>query len=47
MLYLSEEGAYKIIGNAVPPLLAFHLAWRIQEIWTDLFGENYIEHSNN
>ncbi len=38
---LSASSAYKIIGNAVPPLLAFHLAWRIQEVWADLFGENY------
>lgn len=38
---LSASSAYKIIGNAVPPLLAFHLAWRIQEVWADLFGEKY------
>lgn len=38
---LSVSSAYKIIGNAVPPLLAFHLAWRIQEVWADIFGEQY------
>ncbi len=30
---LSASEGYKVIGNAVPPLLAFHLAWRLQEIW--------------
>jgi DNA (cytosine-5)-methyltransferase 1 len=30
---LSVSDGYKLIGNAVPPLLAFHLAWRLQELW--------------
>ena len=38
---LSTSSAYKLIGNAVPPLLAFHLAWKIQEEWSLLFGEVY------
>lgn len=34
---VSSTAAYKIIGNAVPPLLAYHLAIRLEEIWNDLF----------
>ncbi|MCD4781628.1 MAG: DNA (cytosine-5-)-methyltransferase [Candidatus Omnitrophica bacterium] len=34
---LSASEGYKLIGNAVPPLLGFHLAWRLQEIWSDVF----------
>ncbi|MDD2983516.1 MAG: DNA (cytosine-5-)-methyltransferase [Crocinitomicaceae bacterium] len=33
---LSPSQAYKIIGNAVPPLLAYNLAKRIEEVW-DLY----------
>lgn len=33
---ISGSEAYKLIGNAVPPLLAFHIAWRLQEIWPKL-----------
>lgn len=33
---VSPSQAYKIIGNAVPPLLAYNLAKRIEEIW-DLY----------
>jgi DNA (cytosine-5)-methyltransferase 1 len=33
---VSPSQAYKIIGNAVPPLLAFNLAKRIEDIW-DLY----------
>ncbi len=36
---LSGSNAYKIIGNAVPPLLAFHIAMRLQENWERYFGE--------
>jgi len=35
---VSPSGAYKIIGNAVPPLLAYNIARRIQELWTTYFG---------
>ncbi|MEA3495642.1 MAG: DNA (cytosine-5-)-methyltransferase [Bacteroidota bacterium] len=34
---LSGSGAYKVIGNAVPPLLAYCLAKRLEEIWDKLF----------
>jgi DNA (cytosine-5)-methyltransferase 1 len=33
---VSPSQAYKIIGNAVPPLLAYHIAKRIEKIW-DLY----------
>lgn len=33
---VSPSKAYKVIGNAVPPLLAYNLARRIEEVW-DLF----------
>lgn len=33
---ISPSQAYKIIGNAVPPLLAYHLAKRIETVW-DLY----------
>ncbi|MBV6879644.1 DNA (cytosine-5-)-methyltransferase [Epilithonimonas ginsengisoli] len=33
---VSPSQAYKIIGNAVPPLLAYNLARRIEEVW-DLY----------
>lgn len=34
---VSSSGAYKIIGNAVPPVLAFNIAMRIQNIWNKYF----------
>lgn len=34
---LSSSGAYKIIGNAVPPVLAFNIAMRLQDVWDDYF----------
>lgn len=36
---VSPSQAYKIIGNAVPPLLAYNLAKRIEAVW-DLYFEN-------
>lgn len=33
---ISPSQAYKIIGNAVPPLLAYHIAKRLEKIW-DLY----------
>ena len=33
---ISPSQAYKIIGNAVPPLLAYNLAKRIEQVW-DLY----------
>lgn len=34
---LSGSEAYKLIGNAVPPLLAYQLALKIEKIWDSLF----------
>lgn len=34
---VSASNAYKIIGNAVPPLLAFNIAMRLQENWDKYF----------
>lgn len=34
---MSASGAYKVIGNAVPPMLAFNIAMRLQELWPRLF----------
>lgn len=36
--YISASGAYKIIGNAVPPVLAYKIATRIEELWHKYFG---------
>ncbi len=35
--HISSSGAYKIIGNAVPPVLAYHIAMRLQELWPKYF----------
>ena len=37
---LSASGAYKVIGNAVPPLLGYHVAQKINSIWDNLFIKN-------
>ena len=34
---LSASGAYKVIGNAVPPVLAYQIARRLEEVWDALF----------
>ncbi len=34
---ISASEAYKLIGNAVPPLLAYHLAMRLNSLWSHLF----------
>jgi len=36
---LSASAAYRIIGNAVPPFLAYHLAKRLEDNWKLYFGE--------
>lgn len=30
---VSPSAAYKVIGNAVPPMLAYNIARRVQEVW--------------
>lgn len=34
---VSPSGAYKVIGNAVPPMLAYNIARRLQDIWNLYF----------
>lgn len=34
---VSASEAYKVIGNAVPPILAYSIGKRIASIWDDLF----------
>lgn len=36
---LSSSGAYKVIGNAVPPVLAYHIAKRLEDVWPLYFGQ--------
>lgn len=36
---VSATNAYKLIGNAVPPLLGFHIAKRLEKLWPIYFGE--------
>ena len=36
---LSASGAYRVIGNAVPPLLAYHLSKRLESLWDTYFTE--------
>jgi DNA (cytosine-5)-methyltransferase 1 len=37
---LSASDAYKLIGNAVPPLLAYNFAKRLEKNWELYFGNN-------
>jgi DNA (cytosine-5)-methyltransferase 1 len=34
---LSQSGAYRIIGNAVPPVLAYKIGQHMSAIWNKLF----------
>lgn len=34
---ISGSGAYKVIGNAVPPVLAFKIAMRLEKLWDVYF----------
>lgn len=34
---VSQSGAYKVIGNAVPPVLAYNIARRLQTLWPLFF----------
>lgn len=36
---VSGSKAYKLIGNAVPPLLGFHIAKRLEDLWPIYFEE--------
>lgn len=36
---INGSDAYKLIGNAVPPLLAYHLASRLEHLWPLIFKE--------
>ncbi len=35
--FISPSSAYKLIGNAVPPLLAYHIAKRVEKLWDVYF----------
>ena len=35
---VSQSGAYKVIGKAVPPMLAYNIARRLQNLWPVYFG---------
>jgi DNA (cytosine-5)-methyltransferase 1 len=37
---VSASAAYKVIGNAVPPLLAYRVADRLATLWDDIFYEH-------
>lgn len=37
---ISPSAAYKVIGNAVPPLLGYRLAKRIEELWDRMFKKS-------
>lgn len=36
---VSASDAYKLIGNAVPPLLGYHIAKRLEDNWEKYFGQ--------
>ena len=36
---VSTTNAYKAIGNAVPPLMAIHIAKRLENLWSVYFTE--------
>lgn len=37
---VNSTNAYKVIGNAVPPVLAYNIAYRLQKLWDIYFDEN-------
>ena len=37
--FISPSVAYKLVGNAVPPLLAYHVAKRIEYLWDLYFNK--------
>ena len=34
---VNQSGAYKVIGNAVPPIMAYNIAKRLEELWPIYF----------
>lgn len=38
--YLNATAGYRVIGNAVPPLLGYHIAKRLEVLWPKLFNED-------
>ncbi len=34
---VSMSAAYRLLGNAVPPLLAYHVAKKLNDVWLDIF----------
>lgn len=34
---LSQSSSYKVVGNAVPPLLAYHFARKLGKLWNNIF----------
>ena len=37
---LSASDGYRLIGNAVPPLLAYRLAQRLEQVWDEVFKKS-------
>ncbi|RUO39904.1 DNA (cytosine-5-)-methyltransferase [Aliidiomarina taiwanensis] len=37
---VTASDAYKLIGNAVPPLLGYHIAMRLQSLWSVYFKDS-------
>ena len=44
---LSASEAYKLIGNAVPPLLAYSIAQKLKKIWNCIFHKHQEGVSND
>lgn len=44
---LGASSSYKLIGNAVPPFLAYHFAKRLETIWEDLFATDTLSVNRN
>jgi len=36
---ISASDAYRLIGNAVPPILGYNIGLRLSKVWPNLFGE--------
>ncbi|MCL0105282.1 DNA (cytosine-5-)-methyltransferase [Dehalococcoidia bacterium] len=36
---VSASDAYRLIGNAVPPILGYNIGLRLSKVWPNLFGE--------